>query len=156
MDEEWKSVPEYPTYSVSNFGNVKGASGKILKGRLSDGYLYINISGVGNKTIHSLVAKAFLSKPDGLNYIDHIDTNKLNNMVSNLRWCSKSQNGMNRGKQLNNTTGEKGVSFYRDRFQAGIKLNGKRIHLGYFKTLEEASMAYKNAAAQYHSTFAKF
>lgn len=155
--EVWKVIEEYPKYQISNFGNVKGALGRVLKGRpAKSGHLAVQISG-GNKEIHRLIARAFLPNPEGLSCIDHIDCNPTNNMVSNLRWCSKSQNGMNRSKPRNNTTGYKGVSRCRgSRFQAGIKLNGKRFHLGTFNTAEEAFEAYKLKAIELHGVFAKY
>lgn len=153
MDELWRST-EWPGYQVSNLGNVKGPSGKVLKGRLNkSGHLQINISGVGNKHVHRLVALAFVPNPDGAPCVDHIDRDPTNNAATNLRWVSKSQNGMNRGLQANNTTGFKGVSRFRDKFQAGIKINGKRIHLGFFKTAEEAFEAYKVACVVHHGIF---
>lgn len=153
MDELWRST-EWPGYQVSNLGNVKGPSGKVLKGRPNkSGHLAVHISGVSNKEIHRLVALAFVPNPDELPCVDHIDRDPTNNAATNLRWVSKSQNGMNRGMQSNNTTGFKGVSRFRDKFQAGIKINGKRIHLGFFKTPEEAFEAYKTACVVHHGIF---
>lgn len=56
----------------------------------------------------------------------------------------------------NNQTGVKGVSFHEKlgRYQARIRVNGKRMSLGYFKTAEEAGIAYATAARNYFGEFA--
>ena len=67
-----------------------------------------------------------------------------------------SQNGQNRGKPMNNTSGFKGVSFHKQhkKYQAQIKIpEGKVKHLGYFITAKEASEEYQNAAKKYHGEF---
>lgn len=63
-----------------------------------------------NKTvIHRLVAMTFIPNLENKPCIDHIDNNRLNNNVDNLRWCTYSENGMNKIKQRNNTSGIVGV-----------------------------------------------
>lgn len=73
---------------------------KILKPRpQSSGYLTVNLSKDGkalNKTVHRLVAKAFIPNPEGLPEIDHIDGDKTNNMVENLQWISHVENNRKR------------------------------------------------------------
>ncbi len=68
--------------------------------------------------------------------IDHIDHNPLNNLRSNLRSATGSQNLHNRGVNSNNTTGVKGVSFEKSRgkYRAMIKVVGKNYDLGRFDT----------------------
>ena len=91
--------------------------------------------------------------------IDHIDGNPLNNMKSNLRECSLSENQQNRGKQINNSTGYKGVFIMRNKgreyIKAAISVKGKQHHLGIFKTKEQAALAYNEAAKKYHGEFAR-
>lgn len=89
--------------------------------------------------------------------VDHINGNTLDNRKENLRFCTKSTNAMNRGIPSNNKTGYKGVHYYKayKNYQAYISCNKKRINLGYFKTAEEAAIAYNNAALLYHGEFAK-
>jgi hypothetical protein len=89
--------------------------------------------------------------------VDHKDGDGLNNVYWNLRLCTHSQNLSNRGKQQNNTSGYKGVSWYQrgQRWVAHIKAGkaGKNIHLGYFDDPVEAALAYDRAALQYHGAF---
>ena len=89
--------------------------------------------------------------------IDHIDGNPFNNKLSNLRLATVSQNAMNRGPQKNNTSGYKGVFFFkRDKsWQAQITISGKRKHLGYFDTPELAYSAYLSAEKVLYGDFAR-
>ena len=88
---------------------------------------------------------------------DHIDGDGLNNIRSNLRLATRAENQRNRGKNRNNTTGFKGVSFRKEtrKFQAHIRLNGRRVYLGLFPTPEAAHAAYCAAAMKLHGAFAR-
>lgn len=89
-------------------------------------------------------------------HIDHIDMNGLNNQKSNLRICSNSDNSRNRTKTRDNTSGYKGVHWTQKnkKWRAMIVVNGKTIHLGYFKDLISAAKAYNEAAVKYFGEFA--
>lgn len=92
--------------------------------------------------------------------IDHIDGNGLNNTKLNLRKANQSQNTANTGKRKNNKSGFKGVSQTKKSITkpwvAQIRIGTKNCFLGYFKTPEEASEAYKEAAKKHHGEFAKW
>lgn len=76
--------------------------------------------------------------------IDHIDTDRKNNRWDNLRVATRTQNARNYKTKSNNTSGIKGVSRFRDKWRARCGENGKEKHIGIFKTLEEASIAFIN------------
>ena len=77
--------------------------------------------------------------------VDHIDGQKTNNCINNLRLVTNQQNSFNR-------TTAKGFHFdkQRQKYKAQIRLNGKDIHLGYFSTEAEARASYLSAKLVYH------
>jgi hypothetical protein len=85
--------------------------------------------------------------------VDHINGNRIDNRIENLRGCTRSENMRN--KIGTSKTGFKGVYNNHKGFMATIKVNGKKIYLGTFKFAEEASGAYDKAAKQYFGEFAK-
>lgn len=89
-------------------------------------------------------------------HVDHINGDGLDNRKHNLRGCSASQNLMNRGKQSNNTSGFKGVSWHKvhNKWVAQIKVNGKGRTLGYYGDAVTAAKHYDEAATQLHGEFA--
>ena len=90
-------------------------------------------------------------------FIDHIDGNPSNTRFANLRLATNTQNLRNAKTPRRNTSGYKGVSFHKSRkvWQANIRVNGELLHLGRFKTPEEAKAAYDNAALKHFGEFAR-
>lgn len=95
--ETWKNIEGYEgLYQISDMGNVKNLiSGKILK-PFSDekGYLRVNLfKDKKGKTfrVHRLVAQAFIPNPNNKATVDHINTIKNDNRVSNLRWFTQKE-----------------------------------------------------------------
>jgi hypothetical protein len=84
--------------------------------------------------------------------IDHINGNTKDNRLENLRDVSNRENLRNQKIPKNNTSGTLGVSFdkRKQNYQASIKINGKRKHLGYFKNKEEAIAARAVANIKYN------
>ena len=91
-------------------------------------------------------------------HVDHINGDGLDNRRANLRHCSPSENHRNRGRQVNNTSGLKGVYWQKDRgkWKAQIQVNRKNHYLGRFTTAEEAHLAYCRAADELHGAFANY
>lgn len=106
--------------------------------------------------VRQLMHRLIMSNPKG-SQVDHRDTNKLNNQCSNLRVATASQNRMNVPIKSNNTSGYKGVCWdkSKNKWQAGIGLSGKNIFLGRFDKIEDAALAYREAAVKYHGEFAR-
>ena len=90
-------IPDYEgLYKVSNRGRVKNNKGEELKQNLCD-KKYFHVWLYKNRkrkmfTVHKLVAKCFVSNPNGYQYVNHIDENKRNNDSSNLEWCTAKYN----------------------------------------------------------------
>ena len=94
--------------------------------------------------IHRLIALAFLGLDidNPKKVIDHVNRNKLDNQVSNLRLVSNQENQFNRNA--------KGYTKYGNKYRAKIKINGKDIWLGSFDTEELAHNAYLQAKLIHH------
>lgn len=130
-----------------------------FKWHLRSGYPWRTIYHVVNKkrvyraiSLHRFV----LGLPPNRPYVDHKDKNKLNCQKHNLRICTQSQNLGNTGLFRNNTSGYKGVSFYRryNKWTAHINKNGKKFFIGYFKCPIAAAKAYDHEASVHFGEFA--
>lgn len=97
-----------------------------------------------------------IMKPEKVYVIDHIDGNTLNNQKNNLRICTHAQNMRNSKININNTSGFKGVYWNKQnaKWTALIRLNNKKIHIGYYIDIKDAAKAYNAAALKYHGEFA--
>jgi len=88
--------------------------------------------------------------------LDHVNGNRADNRLTNLREASRSENCWNSRKSKNNTSGFKGVfwSVARGKWYAQILVDYRTHNLGYFPTAEAAATAYAEAAARLHGKFA--
>ena len=156
-----EKMKKYNTYDLSGEYGV----GYTVKGeefyfdledydKIKDLYWYKNDDGyllayTKNKTLrmHKLFTGGY--------YIDHINSNTSDNRKGNLRTATKSQNGMNRDLQSNNTSGNTGVYWHKQisRWIAYITINGKYIYLGSFNKFEDAVKARKEAEEKYFGEF---
>jgi len=89
--------------------------------------------------------------------LDHINGDKRDNRINNLREATQSQNRCNSKLQKNNTSGYKGVSYNKvsGKYMAGIQVNKKPIYLGLYDTPEQAYQAYCDAAKEHHGEYAR-
>ena len=143
--ETYKKIKGFENYSVSDFGNVRNDKfGTCIKRRdTTNGYLRVCLMKDDkkfDKLIHKLSAEAFLPNPENKKCVDHIDNNKLNNNLINLRFATHTQNGQNRSMSSKNTSGTKGVHWNKknNKWTAQITINGKRINLGSFLDKDDA------------------
>jgi len=155
-NEIWKDIPGYEgLYQVSNLGNVKSLGNdrtrkeKILKPSVCKyGYYHVGLyknGKVKSTVVHQFIAMAFLNhNPCGHKLvIDHRNDNPLDNRVENLQIVTQRFNAnKTQGKY---TSKYKGVSWHKkaNKWISNILINKKQIHLGYFNTEEEASLAYQ-------------
>jgi len=89
--------------------------------------------------------------------IDHINGDRADNRLINLREASHGENNRNRGAHKDNISGYKGVSYMKrdGRYKARININKTCVNLGHFDTALEAHKAYCDAVERYHGKFAK-
>jgi hypothetical protein len=100
--------------------------------------------------------REIIRTPDDLE-TDHINHNTLDNRRENLRICTVAENQHNQNIQKMNTSGYKGITWIPSyqKWKAMIRVNNKRVFLGYFKSSVDAAKAYDEAAKKLHGEFAK-
>lgn len=128
-------------------GDIVGNIGK-------RGYKYFSIDG---KKYYNHRIIWFLHYGFIPNYIDHIDGNKVNNKIENLRSCNLTQNICNAKTRKDNTSGYKGVSWFKPykKWKARVHIYGKEYHLGYFSEKQDAIEVVKKARNKIHKEFAR-
>lgn len=89
-------------------------------------------------------------------FVDHKNRDRSDNRIANLRECSHAENMRNRPGIGSSKTGLKGVCQEEGRFRASIGVDGKKVRLGSFRSPEDASLAYQQAAKRLHKEFASF
>ena len=146
METIWKQYLD-TQYEVSTMGEVRSNfTNKVLKcGTDTDGYLQFICCKDGKKItkrVHQAVAITFLDNPENKPTIDHVNRDKKDNRLENLRWATRSE--QNRNKNGYGNIPFKGVIMRGKKFVAQIRINGKTKHIGTFDTPEEASDAYNN------------
>ena len=165
-EQQWRDIEGWGgmyvgVYQVSNDGLVKSMArvktGRILKPAAnSAGYrsvgLYVN-GKLNTRTVHQLVAQAFIPNPENKYAVDHIDRNKLNNHVTNLRWATRSENAINTAGKTN--TGIKHISRAPHRgypaFRVQIQRGGKRVVNKQFPISGRAEADVLAEAVAYHN-----
>lgn len=100
--EVWKECFGFSKYEVSTEGRVRNKKTKRILSTYSDdrGYIKVGLSSDSNKKcvvkVHRLVALTYLAQPDELSQVDHINRNRADNRLENLRWASPVSNSLNR------------------------------------------------------------
>ncbi len=133
--------------------SVNTKIGDVAGGLKADGYVRVRINGKMHLA-HRLIFlwhKGYM--PD---QIDHIDRNRSNNKIENLREANAKQNQWNTSLRKDNKSGLKGVSWYKpsSKWMAQIRINGHPKSLGLFDSKDEAYLAYCQAAKQHYGEFA--
>jgi hypothetical protein len=133
----------------------RAKSGDIAGTSNPDGYLYVKLDKISYPCHRIAWLYVFGSFPK--DEIDHINRDKTDFRILNLREATRSENSQNKPVRRDSTSRLKGVYFdkrnIRTPWQARISKEGKMTHLGYFETAELASEAYLRAAPLIHTHF---
>lgn len=103
--DEWKYIAEYPRYMISCDGVVYDTKGeRVLVSYIDGGYPGVSLRVAPNKNctryIHRLLAQTFIPNPQNLPVVDHINRDKTDYSLENLRWVTQRKNALNRAKSI--------------------------------------------------------
>lgn len=132
---------------------AKARPGAIAGAIQRNGYRAIGIDGI--RMYEHRLAFLYIKSHWPSCFVDHKDRNPANNRIDNLREATRSQNNMNSKLISTNTSGFRGVSFYKGKFVASISKNGRNCYLGRFDTADKAYAAYLKAARGLHGEFVR-
>lgn len=150
QEETWVNVPNYEPYQISNKGVVRGYGKRIMKPYLDpQGYYSFKLRQDGKyikKYLHCLLAESFLPNPFNKERVDHINRNRIDNRLENLRWCTATENNWNSIRHDNELYG---IYWYESRqsYLIKLKINNKQRYIGWRKSLDEAK-ALRDVAKQ--------
>lgn len=141
-DFYWKISPKYDVKVGDKAGNEH------------NGYQRVTI--FGKKYLTHRLAWLYVYGEFPKGDLDHIDNDRGNCRINNLRIANKATNGFNRKKQINNKSGVKGVywSTAAKKWAVKIGINNKKIYLGVWDDLEFAELVAQEARAKYHGEYA--
>ena len=150
--EKLKSIFEYDP--VTGVMRWKESRSNMIKNSIagsihSSGYKVVTIES-GSYKMHRIIwIMLFDNIPNGF-YIDHINGNKIDNRLENLRLATNSQNQQNRPAPKNSSSGYRGVTWHKQmqQWMARIGHHGQRTTIGFFNTAEDAYEAYKKEAVK--------
>jgi hypothetical protein len=121
-------------------------------GTLVNGYWMVGLPEAGIFLAHRVIWKmVYGSDPQA--FLDHINGDRSDNRLANLREATRSDNAQNKPTQRNNTSGFSGVHWVRrcKKWQSRIGIGGKKVVLGLFTSPEEAYQAYLGAKSRLHT-----
>jgi len=147
---EYKDGNLYWKKRLSQRAKIGDKAGYLRK----DGYVNIRINNKNYKA-HRLV---FVFHHDYMpEFIDHIDGNKANNKIENLRSATKAQNRMNISLQSNSKSGIKNVNWHKktNKWIVQLGINGKKLHFGTYFDLEVAKFVADTMRHKYHGQFSR-
>lgn len=131
---------------TSNRHKVGDVAGCVDKAR---GYVRIQIDGV--LWLAHRLAWLYVYGVTPTGQIDHINRTKTDNSIRNLRDTTSTENNQNLGNFCTNTSGKKGVTWCKGKWQAQISANGVHHYLGRYDSVDAAGEAYEKAKVIFHT-----
>jgi hypothetical protein len=142
MEEEWRVIPDFPDYEVSNVGNVRRSKNNHLFSPSLDSYGYRQVIIRRDKQpycrkVYRLVLEAFSPNIDSKPQIDHINRIRTDDRLENLRWVTSSENCRNRGGFTEDMLG---ISWSKknSRYVVRLAIDKVETYFGSCETIEEA------------------
>lgn len=140
MEEIWKKIESFENYEVSNIGNVRNKT-KLMKGYCEPhGYISFKLrkeSKYYKKYLHTLIANAFIPNIENKQFVDHINRDRKDNRLENLRWVSPTENNLNNLRRYNELYG---IYWYEERqsYLVKLKVENRVRYLGWRKNIDDA------------------
>jgi hypothetical protein len=152
----WRARPDdmFGTVAKSRRWNTRYADKRAFTALDKDGYLIGTVLGSGHRAQRVAWAIAFGARPSA--EVDHIDRDRVNNRLSNLREASRRENNLNTRSRSGTTSQYRGVKRRASaaKWIAQIQIDGRKEHLGTFADEAEAARAYDAAARLRHGAYA--
>ena len=159
LNDNIKVIDGFENYAISDKGKIYNLKfKKEIRSHIRGRYIICVLpDNQGQKSflVSRLVAMHFLENPENKPCVDHINNDKFNNDVKNLRWATHAENLMNKSKHKPTSSIYKGVSYECNMYRAYIRINRIKTSLGSFKSETDAAKAYNNAAIKHFGEFAK-
>jgi hypothetical protein len=136
-------INDFPNYLIYKDGKVwSKKSNKFLKPQKERGYFRVGLYNGGKKQIfkkiHRLVAIHYIPNFENKKEVDHIDRDKTNNRIENLRWATRQEQNENRGIMKNNKSGHKYIGWNNHSKRWVVRFHGKNKIQKYFKNKNDA------------------
>ena len=142
MSIEWRIIDDYPNYKVSKNGDIMCNEFILTPTKHSAGYRVIRLHDKEKPSsvmyVHRLVAVIFIPNPENKQVVDHINNDRADNRVENLRWTTQSENCINIPTRAKN---RHIYSNSPNSHKVKILRNGKWVFNKIFRTIEEAIIA---------------
>lgn len=148
---KWFHAGRLPAYAYREIWNTRFAHKEAFRAVGPDGYMRGSI--LGRKLLAHRVILAIHTGAWPEFDVDHLDGDRSNNKLENLRSATRAENRQNTGISKNNSSGFTGVSFSKkyQKWVAQIMINRRSHFLGNFSSPEEASAAYAAAKSNKHT-----
>ena len=140
MEEIWKKIDFFDNYEISNKGNVRNCK-KLMKAyHEPHGYISFKLVKDGKyhkRYLHTLIANAFIPNLDNKKFVDHINRDRKDNRLENLRWVNSTENNLNTTRRDREFYG---IYWYEERqsYLVKLKVGNKVRYLGWRKNIEDA------------------